>query len=153
MREELDDLGTTDGSRKQPKVKVPPSHPGDRRQHLPVKVILQHRRLSPRRPGPTAMGPFAQSAFVDEDDGTALFLGFFLISGQRSCFHRRILSSSRSSARPTGRRCPEETRNTSFKVVENCTFHSSKKCRQSVSSTRREGRRKPKGISCRCVSS
>jgi hypothetical protein len=39
----------------------------------------------------------AQSAFVDEDDGTAFFLGFFLISGQRCCFHRRIFSSSRSS--------------------------------------------------------
>src|SRR5215475_4627969 len=103
MREELDDLGTANGSGKQAKVKVPPGYPGYRRQHLPVKVILQHWRLSPRRPGPTAMGSFAQSAFVDEDDGTALFLGFFLISGQRSCFHRRILSSSRSSARPTGR--------------------------------------------------
>src|SRR5438552_2196821 len=45
----------------------------------------------------------AQSAFVDEDDGTPFFLGFFLISGQRRCFQRRILSSSRSSARPTGR--------------------------------------------------
>src|SRR5215472_4699068 len=51
----------------------------------------------------TAMGSFAQSAFVDEDDGSALFLGFFLISGQRACFQRRILSSARSSARPTGR--------------------------------------------------
>jgi len=45
----------------------------------------------------------AQSAFVDEDDGAALFVGFFLISGQRSCFQRRIFSSSRSKARPTGR--------------------------------------------------
>src|SRR5215469_5899648 len=70
MREELDDLGTADGSGKQAKVKVPPGHPGYRRQHLPVKVILQRRPLSPRRPGPTAMGWFAQSAFVDEDDGT-----------------------------------------------------------------------------------
>src|SRR5215467_1473477 len=98
MREELDDLGTADGSGKQAKVKVPPGHPGYRRQPLPVKVILQHRRLSPRRPGSTALGSFAQSAFVDEDHGTAFFLGFFLISGQRSSFQRRILSSSRSSA-------------------------------------------------------
>src|SRR5215467_4531591 len=84
MGEELDDLRTANASGKQAKVKVPPGDPRHRRQHLPVKVILQHRRLSPRRPSPTAMGSFAQSAFVDEDDGTALFLGFFLISGQRS---------------------------------------------------------------------
>jgi hypothetical protein len=32
--------------------------------------------------------PLAQPAFVDEDDGAALFLGFFLISGQRSFFQR-----------------------------------------------------------------
>src|SRR5207248_696668 len=35
--------------------------------------------------------------------GAPLFPGFFLISGQRFCFHSRIFSSSRSSARPTGR--------------------------------------------------
>jgi len=45
----------------------------------------------------------AQSAFVDEDDGAAFLAGFFLISGQRFCFHRRIFSASRSRARPVGR--------------------------------------------------
>src|SRR5215467_5706383 len=77
MGEELDDLRTANASGKQAKVKVPPGDPRHRRQHLPVKVILQHRRLSPRRPGPTAMRSFAQSAFVDEDDGMALFGLFF----------------------------------------------------------------------------
>src|SRR5271169_4788539 len=98
MHEKLDDLRAADGPGKQPKVKVPPGHTSHGRQHLPVKVILQHRRLSPWRPGPAAVRALAQSAFVDEDDGTALFAGFFLISGQRFCFHWRIFSSSRSSA-------------------------------------------------------
>ena len=99
-REELDDLRAADRSRKQAEVEVPPRHPRHRRQHLPVEVILQHRRLSPWRPSAAAVRALAQSAFVDEDDGAPLFLGFFLISGQRCCFQRRILSSSRSSARP-----------------------------------------------------
>jgi hypothetical protein len=89
--------------RKQPKVEVPPRYSRHRRQHLPVEVILLDRRLSARRPGAAAVRVLAQSAFVDEDDGPPLFLGFFLISGQRCCFHRRIFSSSRSSARPAGR--------------------------------------------------
>lgn len=103
MREEQDDLRAADRAGKQSEIEVPPRYPRDRRQSLPVKVILQHRCLSPWRPGPAAVGPLAQSAFVDEDDGSPLFLGFFLISGQRSRFQRRIFSSSRSRARPTGR--------------------------------------------------
>src|SRR5439155_7386313 len=103
MGEELDDLWAADRSRKQAEVEVPPRHPRHRRQHLPVEVILQHRRLSPWRPSAAAVRALAQSAFVDEDDSSPLFLGFFLIYGQRCCFQRRILSSSRSSARPTGR--------------------------------------------------
>src|SRR5438876_1696134 len=103
MHEKLDDLRTTDRSWKQSEVEVPPGHARHRRQRLPVKVILQHRRLSAWRPGTAAVRALAQSALVDEDDGAPLFAGFFLISGQRFCFHSRIFSSSRSSARPTGR--------------------------------------------------
>src|SRR6184192_1755312 len=103
MHEKLDDLRTTDRSWKQSEVEVPPGHARHRRQRLPVKVILQHRRLSAWRPGTAAVRALAQSALVDEDDGAPLFAGFFLISGQRFCFHSRIFSSPRSSARPTGR--------------------------------------------------
>src|SRR5438309_6656032 len=46
MHEKLDDLRTTDRSWKQSEVEVPPGHARHRRQRLPVKVILQHRRLS-----------------------------------------------------------------------------------------------------------
>src|SRR5664279_585885 len=102
MLEELDDLRTTDRSRKQAEVEVPPSHARDRRQRLPVKVVLQHRRLSAWCPGAAAVGTFAQSALVDEDDRAAFVFGLFFNSGQCFCFHRRIFSSSRSKARPVG---------------------------------------------------
>ena len=101
--EKLDDLRAADRTWKQADVEVPPGHPRHRRQHLPVEVILQHRRLPTRRPGAAAVRTLAQSALVDEDDCARLLSCFFLISGQRSCFRRRILSSSRSSALPTGR--------------------------------------------------
>jgi len=103
MGEEQDYLRRTNGARKKTEVKVPPCDPRHSRKCLPVEVILQHRGLSFRRPGAAAVGPLAQSALVDEDDGAAFLAGFFLISGQRFCFHSRIFSSSRSSARPVGR--------------------------------------------------
>jgi len=83
--------------------KVPPRYSRHRRQRLPVEMELQDRCLAARCPGATAMRSFAQSAFVDEDDRAALVFGLFFNAGQRACFHRRMLSSSRSSARPTGR--------------------------------------------------
>jgi hypothetical protein len=49
------------------------------------------------------MRALAQSTFIDEDDGSALFFGFFLSSGQRCFFQRRMDGSFRSSARPAGR--------------------------------------------------
>ena len=67
MLEELDHLRTFDGAGKESKVKVPPRHPRHRRQGFPVAVILQHRALSPRRPGAAAMGPLAEPALVDEN--------------------------------------------------------------------------------------
>src|SRR5438093_12306105 len=73
MHEKLDDLRTTDRSWKQSEVEVPPGHARHRRQRLPVKVILQHRRLSAWRPGTAAVRALAQSALVDEDDGAPLF--------------------------------------------------------------------------------
>jgi len=103
MREKLDDLRTANRTGKQPEVEVPPRHARDGRQHLPVEMILQHRRLSSWRPGTAAVWALAQSAFVDEDDRSAFFFGLFFNSGQRFCFQIRIFSSSRSKARPAGR--------------------------------------------------
>jgi MFS family permease len=61
----------------QPEIEVPPDDPGGDRQHLPGEVILQDRSLSARRPGPHPMRAFAQSALVDEDDGSPLAERFF----------------------------------------------------------------------------
>src|ERR1019366_3273043 len=44
---------------------------------MPVEVILQHRRVSTRGPGAHPMGPLAQPAFVDEDDGAPRAERFF----------------------------------------------------------------------------
>src|SRR5271157_6365716 len=103
MSKKLDDLWAANGSRKQAKVEVPPRYPGNGRQAFPVKVILQHRRLSAWRPGTAAVRALAQSTFIDEDDRPAFVFGLFFNSGQRFCFQIRIFSSSRSSARPVGR--------------------------------------------------
>src|ERR1700704_5840148 len=78
MLEELDHLRTFDGAWKEPKVKVPPRYPRHCRQSFPVEVVLQHRSLSPRRPGAAAMGPFAEPALVDENYDPALIFGLFL---------------------------------------------------------------------------
>jgi hypothetical protein len=43
----------------QPEVEIPQRDAGDDRKRLPIKVILQHRRLAPPRPGPAAVGPLA----------------------------------------------------------------------------------------------
>src|ERR1700739_82065 len=103
MGEKLDDLRAANGPGKQPEVEVPEGDSGNHGKSLPGEVILQYRCLSFRRPSPRAMRTFAQSTFVGEDDGSPFFLGFFLISTQRFFFHLRILASSRSRARPTGR--------------------------------------------------
>src|ERR1019366_9160361 len=78
MFEELDHLRTFDGAGEEPEVKVPPRHPRHRRQGFPVEVVLQHRGLSPRRPGAAAMGPLAETALVDENYDPALIFGLFL---------------------------------------------------------------------------
>jgi len=90
-------------SRIQPKEDAPPSNPRNSRQGFPIEVILQNRCLPSRCPCPASMGPLAQPALVYEDDRLSFRFGFFLSAGQRCFFHRRMASSSRSNARPTGR--------------------------------------------------
>jgi len=103
MLEELNDLRAADRAREESEVKVPPGYAGHRGQGFPIEVILQHGSLASRCPGSATMWSLAQSAFVDEDDDEPLFLGFFLISGQRLRFHCAMARSSRSRARPVGR--------------------------------------------------
>ena len=80
--QEVDDLQLADRTAIEPEVKVAQRQPGRHRKLLPVEVELQQRCLAARRPGATAMRLLTQSAFVDEDDRAALFLGFFLVAGQ-----------------------------------------------------------------------
>src|SRR5579863_7145075 len=103
MGKELHHLRGADGALVKPEMEVPPRDAGDGREHLPVEMILQHRGLSARRPGAHPMGPLAQPALVDEDDGAPLAACFFLSCGQRTRCQYRMASSSRSSARPVGR--------------------------------------------------
>jgi len=100
--QKLHHLGAANRTGKQTKVKLSPAHPRHSRQMLPVEMILENRRLSFRRPGPTTMRPFAQSALVDKHYRAFFPLGFFLSFGQRLFFHRSIFSSSRSNARFAG---------------------------------------------------
>ena len=88
MAEEIDHLRGANGRGIEPEVTVPPGDAGGGREHLPIEVVLQHRRLPARRPGPHPMRSFAQSAFVDEDDRAPFPAGFFLIPGQT--FFRQV---------------------------------------------------------------
>ena len=103
MAEEVHYFGSANGSWVKPEIEVPPSDAGHGREHFPVEVILQYRSLSARRPGAHPMGPLAQSALVDKDDGAPLAESFFLIRGHPTLFQYRMACSSRSSARPLGR--------------------------------------------------
>jgi hypothetical protein len=100
--EELDDLFGLEGLFEDLKVEVPKSDAGDDGQGFPVEVELENGRLPSRRPCTPPMRSLTQTAFVYEDDRPALFLSFFLISGQRLCFQASIRASFRSKARPTG---------------------------------------------------
>ena len=100
--EKLDDLFGPDGALEDLEIEVPDGDPGDDRNGLPVEMELQYWRLPAWRPRAPPMRSLAQAAFIYKYDCPAFFLSFFLISGQRWCFHSSIRASSRSSARPTG---------------------------------------------------
>ena len=82
IAEKEDGLLLADSFLEDLEVEVPECHSGSHGNAFPIEVILDHRRLTPRRPGTTAMRPLAQPAFVDEDDRAPFFFGFFLIWGQ-----------------------------------------------------------------------
>ena len=101
--EKLNQLRTLDRTWKESEVEALESDPSDRRELVPVEVILQDRGVAARCPTANLSRSFAQSRFVDKDDDSPLFSGVFFNSGQRTRFQRRIPASSRSSARPVGR--------------------------------------------------
>jgi hypothetical protein len=99
--QKLDNLFGLDGALDL-EIEIPVGQTGDHRKSFPVEMKLEDGRLAARRPGAPPMGPLAQTAFVDEDNGAAFFFSFFLISGQRRCCQSSIRTSFRSNARPTG---------------------------------------------------
>lgn len=101
--QEIDYLLGLDRTGVEAKVKVPPRQPGDGRELLPVEVELQDRGLPFRTPCAHPMRLLAQTALVDEEEGTPFFFGFFLMRGHSTRFQRAISSSLRSRARPVGR--------------------------------------------------
>ena len=101
--EKLHDLRCLDRAGEEPEVKVPPGDAGDRRESLPVEVVLEDWRLPAGCPRPAPVGALAQPALVDEDDRLPLAGGVFFTAGHRRRFQRRIAASSRSKARPVGR--------------------------------------------------
>jgi hypothetical protein len=101
VREKVHHLWGADGLSVKPEIKVP-RDASDGREHLPVEMILQHRGLSARGPGAHPMGPLAQS-LSSMKTMVRRSPSAFLSRGQRTRFQYRIVSSSRSSARPVGR--------------------------------------------------
>jgi len=100
--EKLDDLLGPDGLLENLEIEVPGGKTGDDGEGLPVEMELEDRRLPPWRACAPPVRPLAEATFVYEDNRPALFLSFFLISGQRLRFHSSMALSFRSSARPTG---------------------------------------------------
>jgi len=76
--EKLNQLRTLDRTWKESEVETLKSDTGDRRELVPVEVVLQDRGLAARGPTANLGRSFAQSRLVDEDDDSALFSGFFL---------------------------------------------------------------------------
>src|SRR3990170_6523260 len=87
LPQEIDHLWTADRPGIDAEVEVPQGDPGDGRERLPVEVILEHRGLPTRGPGPHPVGAFAQPTLVYEDDDSALARCVFSSAGQRFSFN------------------------------------------------------------------
>ena len=116
MTKKLDDLRTLDRFVVQLKIEIVKCDARDHAQRFPIEVMLQDRGLPARRPGAHFVGPGAESAFVDQNDLSVLFLGFFLRAGQVTFFHSAMAASLRSSARPTGRWQLQPSRRSNFQT-------------------------------------
>ena len=75
--QKIDDLRTLDRTSVQPEIETQERESSNHRQTLPVEIEFEDGGLPAGRPGPTAMRPLAQSAFVDEDDRAPFSARFF----------------------------------------------------------------------------
>src|SRR5690606_11531396 len=97
------DLWRFDRTCVEAKVESHKAHPGDHRQMLPAKDVLQHWRFAFRRPGACAAGTFGQTRFVYEDDDPSLPRCDFFSAGHLLDFQPLIAGSLRSRASLLGR--------------------------------------------------
>ncbi len=93
--QKLDNLGTLDRTRKEFKIEVPQGDAPDDRKLFPVEIKLQNRGFSAGSPGAHPVGFLAEAAFVNEDEDSPFFQGFFLRFGQTERFHLARAFSSR----------------------------------------------------------
>lgn len=77
--------------------------PGNRGNMIPVEAELHDGAVPFGCPGANPRGTLRESCLVDEDDQPSLLAGFFLSPGQVRFFQCSIATSSRSSARRSGR--------------------------------------------------
>ena len=103
VAEKFDHLQTLDPAGVPLKIEPPERQSADDRKAFPIEGLVAHRGLPPRGPGARPRRAGAQSALVDEDDGSPLLTGLLFKAGQGVRFQRRIPFSSRSTARPSGR--------------------------------------------------
>jgi len=76
--------------------------PGNHRDLVPPITMLDHRRLTARRPGLGDMRDQQESGFIRKDYMGAQPRGVFFTRGQSFCFQRAMAPSSRSMARVSG---------------------------------------------------
>lgn len=103
MAQKIDDLFGFDRAVIQTKVKVPERNPGNRREIIPVEMVLEDGRLTARSPRAGPMGLLRKTAFIHEYYRPPFPAGFFLMAGHCFFFQWVIAPSFRSRARPTGR--------------------------------------------------
>lgn len=87
---------------------------GNGRQPFPVEGHDHDRCVSPRSPCASHRRTLGKAAFVQENQPCVRVAGFFLIRGQRYFSHRRMVASSRSRARRSGRWQLQPSRPKSF---------------------------------------
>ena len=101
--QELHHLRTLDAAGMDAEEEAPQRDAADNGKAFPVEGLVQHGRLTARRPGAHTMRASAQAGLVDKDDGALFAARFFLMAGHSTRFQCSILGSSRSMARRSGR--------------------------------------------------
>src|SRR5690606_721928 len=87
--QELDDLRALDRAGEEPKVETIEGDPSDRRELMPIEVVLKDGCLAFRRPGTDSGWTLGEPRLVHKDDYAAVLCGVFFKVGQRSSSSKR----------------------------------------------------------------